>query len=92
MSFGNIIFVVLQTPKEPPKPSWERGHVNLLRDLRTGKQVLAFRCPGAKETEARGVLFFHGDELTHGSSETVGQYYEFECSVPWSEIKVELSL
>lgn len=86
-----MALVVLHTPKEAPKPNWGRGIVNVLRDIRTGKHVLAFRCPGDEVTDQGGVSFFHGGDLTHGSSETVEKYYEFECSVPWSEVKVEVS-
>ena len=87
-----MALVVLRTPKEAPTPNWKRGHVNVLRDIGTGRRVLAFRCPGAEVTETRGVIFFNGVDLTHGSSETVEKYYEFERSVPWFEIKVEVSL
>ena len=87
-----MALVVLHTPKEAPRPNWGRGIANVLRDTSTGKQVLAFRCPGAEVTEQRGVIFFNGGGLTHGSSETVEKYYEFERSVPWSGIKVEGSL
>ena len=87
-----MAIVALRTPKEAPTLNWKRGYVNLLRSPNTGKQVLAFRCPGAQETDERGVLFFHGDDVTYGSVETVEQDYELERSMLWSEIKVEVSL
>ena len=87
-----MALIVLRIPKEAPKLNWERGIVNVLRDIGTGRKVLAFRCPGAEVTENSGVIFFNGIDVTHGSSETVEQYYEFERSVPWFEIKVEVSL
>ena len=86
-----MALIVLLKPKAVELPNCKRGYVNLLRDNSTGKQVLAFRCHGAQETDQRGVIFFNGDGVTHGSSKTVEQYYTLVCSMPWSEVKVEVS-
>lgn len=86
-----MALIVLLKPKAVELPKWVYGYVNLLRDHSTGKRVLAFRCPGAQETDQRGVIFFDGDYVTHGSSKTVEEYYTFERSMLWSEVKVEVS-